>query len=82
MYMYGHTLRTHKTFCRIVPLGGAIIEQNIKLPLTTMKFQINANSFLCILPIVIRLVLIDSLGHGENSDTNIAIVSQTSCPPF
>ncbi len=87
-----------------MPLGGAIIEQNIKLPLTTieyydikcyilqmnwcpitqlcmyhrdhdlkvlkkfwdsvtlwskviMKFQINANSFLWILPIVMRLVL-------------------------
>ncbi len=24
----------------------------------------------------------DSLGHAKNSDTNVAIVSQTSCPPF
>ncbi len=33
--MYGHTLRTHEKFGGIVPLGGAIIEQNMKLPLTT-----------------------------------------------
>ncbi len=128
-HMYGHTLRTHTKFGGIGLLGGAIIEQNMKLPLTTteyydikcyilrlhwctitklciyhqdhdlkvrktfwdsatlwskvtMKFQINANSFLWILPIVMRLVLIDSLGHAENSDTNVAIVSQTSSPPF
>ncbi len=47
-----------------------------------MKFQINANSFLWILPIVMRLVLIDSLGYAENSDINVAIVSQTSRLPF
>ncbi len=29
-----------------------------------------------------RLVLIDSLGHAENSDTSVAIVSQISCLPF
>ncbi len=23
-----------------------------------------------------------SLGYGENMDTNVAIVGQTSCPPF
>ncbi len=31
-HMYGHTLRTHKTFGGILPLGGAIIVQNMKLP--------------------------------------------------
>lgn len=29
-----------------------------------------------------KLVLMDPLGHAENIDTNLAIVSQTSCPPF
>ncbi len=38
---------------------------------------------LWILPIVMRLVLlIDSLGYAENSDINVAIVSQTSRLPF
>ncbi len=123
-YVWAHSKDTHGG---IVPLGGAILEQNMKLPLTTieyydikcyilqmhwctitnfcmyhryhdlnvlkkfwdsatlwskviMKRQINANSFLWILPIVMRPE--DSLGHAENSDTNVAIVSQTSCPPF
>ncbi len=48
----------------------------------TMKCQITANSFLWILPIVMRLVLIDTLGHAENSDTNVSTVSQTSSLPF
>ncbi len=34
--MHGQTLRTHAKFGWIVPLGGAIIEQNMKLPLTTL----------------------------------------------
>ncbi len=36
--MYGHTLRTRKKIGGIVPLGGAIIEQNMKLPLTIMGY--------------------------------------------
>ncbi len=36
-HMYGHALRTHKRYGGIVPLGGAIIEQNMKLPLTTIE---------------------------------------------
>ncbi len=32
-HMYGHTLRTRKKIGGIVPLVGAIIEQNMKLPL-------------------------------------------------
>ncbi len=120
-YVWAHSKDTHGG---IVPLGGTILEQNMKLPLTTieyydikcyilqmhwctitnfcmyhryhdlnvlkkfwdsatlwskviMKRQINANSFLWILPIVMRPE--DSLVHAENS---VAIVSQTSCPPF
>ncbi len=34
-----------------------------------MKFKINAKSSRWILQIVTRLVLIESLGHAENSDT-------------
>ncbi len=37
-HMYGHTLRTHNTFGGIVLLGGAIIEQNMTLPLTIIEY--------------------------------------------
>ncbi len=31
-HMYGHTIRTHKKCGGIVPLGGAIIAKNMKIP--------------------------------------------------
>ncbi len=37
-HMYGHTLRTRKKFGGIVPLGDTIIEQKMKLPLTTIEY--------------------------------------------
>ena len=37
-HMYGLTLRTRKKNCGTEPLGGAIIEQNMKFPLTSIQF--------------------------------------------
>ncbi len=42
--MYGHTLRTRKKIGGIVPLGGAIIEQNMKLPLIIIEFYDKKNA--------------------------------------
>ncbi len=44
----------------------------------TMTFKKNANSFWLTLPIVPRLILIDTLDNVENI-TNYAIIGQTSC---
>ncbi len=73
MYHRVHDLKVLKKFW-----DSEVLRQSKDI----MKFQINANSSLWILPIVTRLVLIDSLGHAENSDTNVAIVSKNYYPPF